>query len=104
MTRRANVVFATADEAHALTGAAPEEAARLLSARFAGVCVKLGADGALAAADGVVERRSVEAIERRSPFGAGDAFAGAFLVALADGALVTRALELACEAGTRAAA
>jgi ribokinase len=103
VTSGANVVFATADEAHALTGAAPEEAAGLLSARFDVVCVKLGADGALVAADGVVERRSVEQVERRAPFGAGDAFAGAFLVALADGAPVGRALELACEAGARAA-
>jgi sugar/nucleoside kinase (ribokinase family) len=104
VTSGATVVFATADEAHALTGAAPEEAARLMSARFAVACVKLGADGALAAVDGVVERRTVEPVARRSPFGAGDAFAGAFLVALADGALVGRALELACEAGARAAA
>jgi 2-dehydro-3-deoxygluconokinase len=103
VTIGANVVFATADEARALTGAAPEEAARLLSARFSVACVKLGAEGALAAADGAIERRSGEAVERRSPFGAGDAFAGAFLVALAGGAPVGGALELACAAGARAA-
>jgi 2-dehydro-3-deoxygluconokinase len=104
VTSGATVVFATADEARALTGAAPEEAARVLSARFAVACVKLGADGAVAAADGAVERRSAARVERRSPFGAGDAFAGAFLVALANGAPLGAALELACEAGARAAA
>jgi sugar/nucleoside kinase (ribokinase family) len=103
VTAGANVVFATADEARALTRAGPEEAARTLAERFEVVCVKLGPDGALAASDGAVERCAVEPVERRSPFGAGDAFAGAFLTALGGGASVGAALELACAAGARAA-
>jgi sugar/nucleoside kinase (ribokinase family) len=98
------VLFATAEEARALTGAGPAEAARTLGARFAVACVKLGADGALAVAAGSEERRRVERIKRRSPFGAGDAFAGAFLVALSAGDSLGSALDLACAAGAHAAA
>jgi ribokinase len=100
---RGTVLLATADEARAMTGAAPEEAARRLATRFSVACVKLGREGAIAASGDRVERRAAEPVVRRSPFGAGDAFGALLLVALAGGASLGRALELACAAGARAA-
>lgn len=98
------VVFATADEAEAMTGSGPEAAAHALGSRFSVACVKLGEEGALAVAGGHLERRRADPIMRRSPFGAGDAFAGVFLVALDAGHSLGSALELACAAGASAAA
>ena len=100
----ANVVLATADEARAVTGANPEEAAHALAARFEIAVVKLGAEGALAVRGDHVERASAQRVERRWAFGAGDAFAATLLVALARDESLDRALQLACEAGARAAA
>jgi sugar/nucleoside kinase (ribokinase family) len=101
---RQGVVLATADEARAMTGEEPEDAARTLASRFSVACVKLGEDGAVAAAGDLVERRGVDPVARRSPFGAGDAFGAVFLLALAAGDPLGRALDLACLAGARAAA
>jgi len=98
----ANVVFATAAEARAATGRPPGEAARALREHFAIVCVKLGEDGAIAAQGDVIEHAAARRVEPASVFGAGDAFAGTFLVALARGDALQRALTLACEAGARA--
>ena len=100
----ANVILATAAEARAVTGAEPEEAARTLASNFELAVVKLGEDGAIVAYDERVEQASAARVERRSPFGAGDAFAGALLVALAREQPVEEALRLACDAGARAAA
>ncbi|MBA3736000.1 MAG: hypothetical protein H0W90_12540 [Actinobacteria bacterium] len=101
----ANVILATAEEAHAATGAADEEeAARILAARFAVACVKLGEQGAIAVQADNLERAKATPVARSSPFGAGDAFAGALLVALSRGEPLSRALELGCEAGARSAA
>jgi sugar/nucleoside kinase (ribokinase family) len=99
----ANVVLATAGEAHAVTGAEPEEAARELAARFGLACVKLGEEGAVAAEGNHVIRARVDAVARRSRFGAGDAFAAALLVSLGDGQSLEQALDAACAAGARAA-
>lgn len=104
VARVAKVLFATAAEAKAVTGAEPEEAVRALAERFTVGCVKLGPEGALAAQGDVVERRAAPLVERRSPFGAGDAFAAAFLLALAGGDSLGGALQRACEAGARSAA
>lgn len=101
-TRR-TVVLATADEARAMTGQEPEDAARTLASRFSVACIKLGEHGALGATGDQVERRAVEPVARRSPFGAGDAFGSALLIALAEGAPLGRALDLACQAGARVA-
>lgn len=98
------VLLATAEEARAVTGEEPEHAARTLAGRFAIACIKLGADGALAAAGEQLERRAAEPVARTSPFGAGDAFGAALLVALARGEGLGPALEAACAAGARAAA
>ena len=103
-TTGANVILATAEEARAVTGAEPEEAARLLSARFDVACVKLGERGAVAVQGARTERAAGELVVRQSRFGAGDAFAAALLVALALDESLDRALNLACETGARAAA
>jgi sugar/nucleoside kinase (ribokinase family) len=100
----AYAVLATAAEARAVTGAEPEEAAKTLASRFELAVVKLGKDGAIAVRGDLVERVAAEPVERRSAFGAGDAFAGALLVALARDDSLQRALQLACDAGARAAA
>ena len=99
----ANAVFATAAEAEAVTGLEPEAAARALARRFAVACVKLGAEGALAARGDELERVRATPVARTSPFGAGDAFAAVFLVGLAGGDDLAAALTRACEAGARAA-
>ncbi len=101
---RTTVLFATAEEAQALTGAEAEEAARKLAASYTIACVKLGAEGALAASGDQLLRRRLEQVERRSPFGAGDAFAAVFLIELARGTPLGAALERACAAGAEAAA
>jgi sugar/nucleoside kinase (ribokinase family) len=103
LAKGANVLFATADEAKAVTGAAPDEAARALASRFAIVCVKIGEAGALAAHGDRLERHDATPVVRGSPFGAGDTFAAAFLVSLARGDPVAHALEVACATGARAA-
>jgi sugar/nucleoside kinase (ribokinase family) len=102
-TRGASVLLATAEEARALTGAGPEDAVRVLALRFPVACIKLGEEGAIVAQGDRVERHAVEPVARQSPFGAGDAFGAALLVALAKGDPLMRALELACQAGARAA-
>lgn len=100
----ANAVFADADEAEALTGETGEAAAVALAERFKLVCVKLGADGAIACLGGAVAH--CEAPERlpHGAAGAGDALAGALLAALVLGQTLGDALAAACAAGTRAAA
>ena len=103
LAKGANVLFATAEEAKAVTGAAPDEAAHALASRFSIVCVKLGAEGALAVHGDQLERHHPSPVVRRSPFGAGDAFAAAFLVSLARDDSLAQALQLASEAGARAA-
>jgi sugar/nucleoside kinase (ribokinase family) len=101
---RANVVFATAAEASAATGEEPEGAAHELAHHFDVVCIKLGARGALALRGDQLERAAAPHVDRRMPFGAGDAFAAAFLVAVAGCAELGSALERACSAGARAVA
>jgi ribokinase len=98
----ADVILATADEARAVTGAEPAEAARILAARFELACVKLGENGAIAVRGDHLVRAAADPVQRRTAFGAGDAFAGALLVALARAEPLERALDLACEAGARA--
>lgn len=97
------VLLATAAEARAVTDAEPEDAARALARRFAVASVKLGPEGALAAAGDRIVRRAVTPVVRRSPFGAGDAFGAVFLLALAAGEELGDALEAACAAGASAA-
>lgn len=101
-TGSADVLFANADEGRALTGLDGEEAARALSGRYRIACVKLGSAGAVAAAAGSVARASALPLERTELFGAGDAFAGGFLVALSRGATLQAALREGCAAAATA--
>jgi sugar/nucleoside kinase (ribokinase family) len=99
-----DVLLANEDEALALTGAEPEEAAIALGRRFRLACVKRGARGAVARLDGeTVVAAAPRALEKSLP-GAGDAFAAGLLVALVAGKPLRKALEAACRLGTAAAA
>jgi sugar/nucleoside kinase (ribokinase family) len=66
--------------------------------------VKLGQEGAVAAQSDLLVRAQASVVERRSLFGAGDAFAAALLVSLARHGSLEEALELGCEAGAQAGA
>jgi sugar/nucleoside kinase (ribokinase family) len=97
-TSAVGVLLANAEEARALTGLEAEDAARALARHYDIVCVKLGSAGALAATGEDVVHAAVQPIERDDTLGAGDAFAGSLLVALASGADVPRALRAGCDA------
>jgi ribokinase len=99
-TAAADVLLANGAEARALTGREPEEAALLLARSYRIVCVKLGPAGALAAADGNLARAAVQPVERPGALGAGDAFAGAFLLSLSRRAELAAALRTGCAAAT----
>jgi ribokinase len=74
-----------------------------LADRFGIGCVKLGRDGAIAVRGHETQQRRAAPVFRETPFGAGDAFAGTLLVALAANESLGDALERACNAGARAA-
>jgi ribokinase len=67
------------------------------------VCSTRGADGATAIAEGTTASARPERVLDRAPVGAGDAFAAAFLLALADGASLDAALRDGCSAALDAA-
>ena len=100
----ASALLANDDEARALTGSGPEEAARLLAERHRLVCVKRGAAGAVGVLDGHLESVPAPAIEAADPTGAGDAFAAGLLLALARRAPLREALSEGCRCGALAAA
>lgn len=102
-TERATVILANDREAEVLTGLTGEKAARALSTHFPLACVKQGAEGATLVTDGEVHRSEAESIEEVDPTGAGDAFDGVLLAALARGVSVDDALRRACHAGALAA-
>jgi ribokinase len=104
LARGANVLLANEDEARALTGKPPREAAALLADRFAIACVKRGPLGALAARDGRMASAAAPHALEHDVAGAGDAFAAGLLVALSRGQELEQALELGCRLGTAAAA
>ncbi len=97
-TSAVGVLLANAEEARALTGLDAEDAALALARDYDVVCVKLGSAGALAARGESVVHAGVNPIELDETLGAGDAFAGGFLVALASGAELPRALRAGCDA------
>ena len=97
-TATVGVLLANAEEARALTGLDAEEAALALARHYDIVCVKLGSAGALAVRGEEVARAAVQPIERDDTLGAGDAFAGGFLVALTRGADLPAALRAGCDA------
>lgn len=102
-TAAATVLLVNADEALALTGEDPERAAEALANRYRLVCVKRGAGGAVACLDGTLLRTNAPRITLADVRGAGDAFAGGLLAALASGRPVGVALEEAIHAGAAAA-
>src|SRR5215218_2379456 len=99
-TADATVLLANADEARTLTGLGPAEAALALARRYRVACVKLGRAGALAAAGRTLGRADVQALDNVDTLGAGDAFAGAFLVSLARGVELAEALRAGCDTAT----
>jgi sugar/nucleoside kinase (ribokinase family) len=100
----ANAILVDDDEARRITGAAPEEASRLLGESFRLAGVTRGADGAVAVLDGRLESSRPNPVESSSTVGAGDAFAAGLLVALARGAGLRDALEAGCSLGATVAA
>jgi sugar/nucleoside kinase (ribokinase family) len=103
-TQRASVLLANDREAEALVGVAGEAAATRLGERYPLVCVKQGAEGVIAVADGRVHRVPGEPTVLHNATGAGDAFDGVLLGALARGAPLEDALLRACHAGALAVA
>lgn len=101
-TRPADVLLANAEEARTLTGLEAEEAALVLARRYRVVCVKLGRAGAIAATGGDVVRAEVQPVDRTDTLGAGDAFAGGFLLSLSRGAALAVALRTGCDTATAA--
>jgi sugar/nucleoside kinase (ribokinase family) len=99
VTAPASVVLANAEEARALTGEGPSEAAAMLGERYRIAVVKCGAQGALVAVDGVVTEHRPDPVDEIDPTGAGDAFDGVFLGLLARGAQERDAADAACRAG-----
>jgi sugar/nucleoside kinase (ribokinase family) len=103
-TARATAVFANDDEAEALTGTRGPEAAALLGERYEAAAVKHGELGASLCLRGEVTTHAVDAVEAADPTGAGDAFDGVLLAALARGEDPGAALARACRAGALVAA
>lgn len=100
----ATMLLANGKEVETLAGPDPEAAAERMAERFAVVAVKLGAEGAVVATTEGVERFPVEPVEEDDPTGAGDAFDGVLLAALALGASLDDAIRRACAAGALVAA
>lgn len=104
-TAGANVLFANEREAEVLVGATGMQAAMRLAERYEVACVKLGSRGAaVAGRNSAVQEMGVEGSDVVDPTGAGDAFDGAFVAALARGENLRMALRIASRAGARAAA
>ena len=100
----ATALLANEREARALTGLDPGPAARSLAERYRLVCVKRGRAGASLILDGVELEAPAEPTIERDPTGAGDAFDGVLLSALASGVDPHEALGRACHAGAQVAA
>jgi sugar/nucleoside kinase (ribokinase family) len=96
-TSTVGVLLANTEEARALTGLDAGDAALALARHYDVVCVKLGSAGALAAQGKDVVHAAVQPIERDDTLGAGDAFAGGFLLALTSGADLSAALRAGCD-------
>jgi ribokinase len=101
-TARAGVLFANAEEARTLTGLESDDAALALARRYRVVCVKLGRAGAVAATGDEIVRVEVQPVDRTGTLGAGDAFAGGFLVSLSRGSELAVALRAGCDSATSA--
>jgi sugar/nucleoside kinase (ribokinase family) len=99
----ANVVLANEREAEILVGLSGTDAARALGERYRVACVKLGEKGAAMSFEGSLMEVVAEPVEEVDATGAGDAFDGVLLAALARGEHPEAALRRACHAGALAA-
>lgn len=99
----ADVVLANSDEALAMT---LETDVRAAAARLGELCpiavVKLGAEGAIAAAEGQILEVSAEVVDIVDTTGAGDCFNAGFLRGWLAGLAVRECLTIATICGTRA--
>ena len=95
----ANMLLANEREVEVLTGLSGTAAARALGERYLVACVKLGEKGAVMSFDGTLVEESAEPIAEVDATGAGDAFDGVLLAALACGEQPEAALRRACHAG-----
>ena len=100
----ANVLFANEREAEVLVGLSGTAAARALGERYRVACVKLGEKGAAMSFDGSLVEVAAEPVIEVDATGAGDAFDGVLLAALARGEQPEAALRRACHAGALVAA
>jgi ribokinase len=100
----ATVLLANEREAEVLVGLSGTDAARALGERYRVACVKLGEKGAAMSFDGSLIEVAAETIVEVDATGAGDAFDGVLLAALARGVDSRSALERACHAGALVAA
>jgi sugar/nucleoside kinase (ribokinase family) len=100
----ANVILANEREAEVLVGLSGTAAARALGERYRVACVKLGEKGAAMSFDGSLIEVSAEPVIEVDATGAGDAFDGVLLAALARGEQPDVALQRACRAGAAVAA
>ncbi len=96
-TAVAGVLLANAEEARTLTGLSADQAALTLARRYRIVCVKLGRAGAIAASGEDLVRAEVQPVDRADTLGAGDAFAGGFLLSLSRGVDLALALRAGCD-------
>jgi sugar/nucleoside kinase (ribokinase family) len=101
-TATAGVLLANADEAQTLTGLEAGDAARALARHYGVVCIKLGRAGAIAASGDDVVQVEVDPLDNIDTLGAGDAFAGGFLLSLARGADLVTAVRAGCDTATTA--
>jgi sugar/nucleoside kinase (ribokinase family) len=98
----ADLVLANEREAEVLTGSRGEEAARRLGDAFPSAVLKQGPSGAMAVEGGELMVVGPVAAEPADATGAGDAFAGALMAALATGTSLEEAANRACAAGAEA--
>ena len=103
-TSRATLLLANEREAEVLFGPEAVSDPKRLLGSYQQVCVKRGARGALvASAQELIEVPSRPVPHPVDPTGAGDAFDGVLVAALAAGTRLTVALERACAAGASVA-
>jgi sugar/nucleoside kinase (ribokinase family) len=93
------MLLANEREVEVLTGLSGTAAARALGERYRVACVKLGEKGAVMSFDGTLVEERAEPIAEVDATGAGDAFDGVLLAALARGEQPEAALRRACHAG-----
>ena len=102
-----DILLLNAEEAKRIVGEADvEDAVRTLAQHCPTVVVKLGADGALALADGLLVRAAGLTVSPVDTVGAGDSFNAGFLTGFLAGHPLEQSLELAVACGslsTRAA-